>query len=42
MIKDRELIDKGVIDGSVWHFGQGVDYGVLNSLHRYDIENVVH
>jgi hypothetical protein len=42
MIKDKELIDKGVIDGAVWHFWQGVDESVTNALNRYGIDYVVH
>jgi hypothetical protein len=42
MLKDKELIDEGLIKGAHWHFWQGAAQETLDALKSLGIKYTVH
>lgn len=42
MLKDKELIDEGLIKDARWHFWQGATQEVLDALKSLGIKYTVH
>jgi hypothetical protein len=42
MLKDKELIDEGIVKGAHWHFWQGASKEVLDALTSLGIKFTVH
>jgi len=42
MLKDKELIDEGIVKGAHWHFWQGASKEVLDTLTSLGIKFTVH